>query len=186
VPGPLAGNTDTGVALQTPTAQIRTAQPYAAPSQYTVEAWFKAQPGSGAGQIVGMNWNQSGTSSVDDHSAYLDAWGHVDCYFWSSGVQRLVSPGAYADGRWHLVECAKGAGGMTLDVDGRPVAANAFTGPTFPYSGYWLIGNRRAGDGARQSIIGQVAQVAIYAYALSQAQDANHWAVGTGQASTGN
>jgi Concanavalin A-like lectin/glucanases superfamily len=100
-------------------------------------------------------------------------------------VQRLVSPGSYADGRWHLVQCAKGAAGMTLDVDGGRVAANAFTGPTLAYSGYWLIGNRRAGDGPRRSMVGQVGQVAIYGYALSQAQDANHWAVGQGGPSAG-
>jgi hypothetical protein len=186
VPGPLAGNSDTAAGLSSPTAQIQTSRAYAAPTQYTIETWFKAQPGSGPGQIVGMNWNPSGTASVDDHSVYVDASGHVDCYFWSGGVHRLVSPGAYTDGRWHLVQCAKGPLGMTLDVDGALVAANSFTGPTLAYSGYWLIGNRRAGDGPRQSIIGQVGQVAIYGYALSQAQDANHWAIAQAQASTGN
>jgi hypothetical protein len=89
------------------------------------------------------------------------------------------------DGRWHLVECAKGPGGMSLDVDGQNVAANAFTGPTLPYVGYWVIGDRRAGDGPRRAIVGQIAQVGIYVYALSQAQDANHWAIGQGQPSTG-
>ncbi len=185
-PGPLVGNSDTAAGLSSPTAQIQTSRAYAAPSQYTIETWFEAQPGSGPGQIVGMNWNPGGTASVDDHSVYLDASGHVDCYFWSWGVQRLVSPGSYADGRWHLVQCAKGAAGMTLDVDGGLAAANAFTGPTLAYSGYWLIGNRRAGDGPRRSMVGQVGQVAIYGYALSQAQDANHWAVGRGGPSTGN
>lgn len=49
-----------------------------------------------------------------------------------------------------------------------------------------MIGSRRAGDGPRRSIIGAVAQVAIYGYALAQAQDANHWAVGEGAPPTGN
>jgi Concanavalin A-like lectin/glucanases superfamily len=185
VPGPLVGDPDTAVALNSTSAQIQTSQPYAATDQYTVEAWFKAQGGLGGGQIVGMNASQNGSNLVDDHSTYVDAAGHVDCYFYSSGWHRLVSPGTYADGNWHLVQCAKGATGMTLDIDGRLVASNTFTGPTLAYDGYWLIGYRRAGDGPKQSIVGDVAQVAIYGYALSQAQDANHWAVGQGQATPG-
>jgi hypothetical protein len=35
-------------------------------------------------------------------------------------------------------------------------------------------------------MVGQVGQVAIYGYALSQAQDADHWAIGQGGPSTGN
>ncbi len=133
-----------------------------------------------------MNASLNGSNLVDDHSTYVDAWGHVDCYFWCQGWwHRLVSPGSYTDGRWHLVQCAKGATGMTLDIDGHLVASNTFTGPTLAYSGYWLIGYRHAGDGPRQSIVGEVGQVAIYGYALSQAQDADHWAVGQGQPSAG-
>jgi Concanavalin A-like lectin/glucanases superfamily len=82
--------------------------------------------------------------------------GQVVCYYYSSGKRELVSPGSYTDGHWHLVLCAKGSGGMTLDVDGSLVASNTFTGPAFAYSGYWVIGNRHAGDGAQQSIIGDV------------------------------
>ena len=52
-PGPLVGNSDTA-GLSSPTGQIQTSRAYAAPSQYTIETWFKAQPGSGAGQIVGV------------------------------------------------------------------------------------------------------------------------------------
>jgi Concanavalin A-like lectin/glucanases superfamily len=185
-PGPLPANSTTAVALDSRGAQIQTANPYPAPSQYTVEAWFNVQPGSGDGQIVGLNANQNGSGLDDDHSVYLDQWGHVDCYFWSNGVYRLVSPNTYTDGQWHLVQCAKGPSGMTLDIDGQLVASNTFTGPTYPYSGYWAIGDRpHAGDGPRQSILGEVGQVAIYGYALSQAQDANHWAVGQGQPSAG-
>jgi hypothetical protein len=44
----------------------------------------------------------------------------------------------------------------------------------------------RSASCPRQSIVGDVAQVAIYGYALTQAQDANHWAVGQGQSTTGN
>ena len=183
--GPLVGSPDTAAALSSAGAQIQTATRYPAQNQYTVEAWFKSQGGSGGGQIVGMNVNQNGSSGVDDHSMYVDAWGHVDCYFYSSGWHRLVSRGSYTDGGWHLGQCAKGATGMTIDIDGRLVASNTFSGPTLAYSGYWLIGYRRAGDGPRQSIIGDVAQVAIYGYALSQAQDANHYAVAQGQPSTG-
>jgi hypothetical protein len=75
-PGPLVGNSDTAAGLSSPTAQIQTSRAYAAPSQYTIETWFQAQPGSAPGQIVGLNWNRGGTASVDDHSVYLDAAGH--------------------------------------------------------------------------------------------------------------
>jgi hypothetical protein len=185
VPGPLAGNGDTAVALQTTAAQVQTAHAYAAPSQYTMEAWFSAQPGSGAGQIVGMNQNENGSGQNDDHSIYLNSSGQVVCYYYSSSKHELVSPGSYTDGGWHLVQCGKGGSGMTLDVDGALVASNAFTGPAYSYSGYWVIGSRHAGDGAQQSIVGDVGQVAMYGYALTQAQDANHYAVGQGQPSTG-
>jgi Concanavalin A-like lectin/glucanases superfamily len=185
VPGPVAGSPDTAVALGSSGAQIQTTQSHAAPNQYTVEAWFSAQSGSGGGQIVGMNQSENGSAQNDDHSVYLNSGGQVVCYYYSAGKHELVSPGSYTDGRWHLVQCAKGSGGMTLDVDGTLVASNTFTGPAFPYSGYWVIGDRHAGDGAQQSIIGDVAQVATYGYALSQAQDADHWAVGQGQPATG-
>jgi hypothetical protein len=133
-----------------------------------------------------MNQNQNGSAGNDDHSVYLTASGQVGCYYYSAGKRELFSPSGYEDGRWHLVECAKGSAGMTLDVDGKQVASNTFTGAPFAYSGYWVVGNRNAGDGAKQSIVGSVGQVAIYNYALSQAQDANHWATGQGQSSTGN
>jgi hypothetical protein len=185
VQGPLVGNADTAVALQSWTAQIQTTNAYAAPSQYTAEAWFSAQAGSGAGQIVGMNQSQNGSAQNDDHSLFLNSSGQVVCYYHSSGKRELVSPGSYTDDRWHLVQCAKSADGVTLDIDGARVASNTFTGAAYPYSGYWVIGRRHAGDGAQQSIVGDVAEVAIYDYALSQAQDANHYAVGKGQPSTG-
>jgi Concanavalin A-like lectin/glucanases superfamily len=179
------GNADTAAGLSSPTAQIQTSR-VRRPEPVHDRDRVRSPARTGPGQIVGTNWNPGGTASVDDHSVYLDASGHADCYFWSWGVQRLGSPRSSADGRWHLVECAKGATGMTLDVDGGLVAANAFTGPTLADSGYWLIGNRRAGDGPRRSMVGQVGQVAIYGYALSQAQDADHWAIGQGGPSTGN
>ena len=89
---------------------------------------------SGGGDWAGNFKNQTGRLWIHDvhfGGAYLT--GGIELQDPGAAVVlRDVLLGSHTDGRWHLVQCAKGCGGMTRNVDGRLVASNTFTGRLSP------------------------------------------------------
>jgi len=98
-------------------------------------------------------------------------------------VQELSSTAALNDGAWHHVVSTLSSAGMQLYVDGVLVASNTGVTSAQNYSGYWTIGyeNLTAWANSPSSFYfnGQLDDVRVYYYALSAAQVAALYAMGT-------
>jgi PKD repeat protein len=157
----------------------QTAQP--GPTVYSAEAWFSTTTTRG-GKIIGFGDAASGLSSSYDRHVYMTNSGTLVFGAYTGSENRVTSPTAYNDGRWHHVVATQGADGMELYVDGALVGTNPQTGSQ-DYSGYWRIGGDRNWSGASSSYFnGGIDEAAVYGYALTPDQVVEHYALGMGLA----
>ena len=142
--------------------------------------WFNTASSTG-GQIVSFGSANEGESKTVTRSLYLDATGFV--YFGIRADKREVakSEKAYADGKWHqAVGTYSATGGLTLYVDGQPVANDPEgVGARDLEQGFWRIcGDNVSGwPGASSALfLGSVDEVSVYPTALPADQVQAHFA----------
>lgn len=184
VPGPPIGQgsiTMQSSAMQfNGTADSRVYSPFStwADSSISVEAWFKTTAASG--KIAGFGTSASSiNSSTQDRSLYMNG-GRL---LWSvndGSAQNIQSTALLNDGVWHYAVGSISPGGMTLYVDGLPVASKSTTTEAKAYWGYWHIGGDTTPAGS-QNFTGTLANVAVYKNPLTDGQVAAHYAAATNQ-----
>ncbi len=177
--GALIGDPDTATTFggsTSGTAGTNTA--VAAPQSFSIETWFKTTSVSG-GEIVGFGSSNSGNSSTNDRTVYLDNLGHVSFGVNPGTVKSISSSGRYNDGVWHHVVAILGAGGMALDVDGVQVAQDASTSAAQARNGYWRIGGDNLSGWPSMPLSGflsgTIDEVALYPAALTLTQVRKHY-----------
>jgi len=150
------------------------------PSTYSMETWFKTSASSN-GKLIGLGNSATGTSTSTDRNLYVLGNGKlVFGVLVGTKYYLATSPAAYNDGKWHYAAATQGADGMTLYVDGAPVATNAQTGSKLT-SGIWRIG----GDSLAGSWVssgstagffnGSLDEVALYNAELSATDVRSHY-----------
>jgi hypothetical protein len=182
--GVVAGNT--AITTNGSTGYVSSGAKQAAPSSFSVEAWFKTTSTSG-GKIIGFGDRQGGltsngnpvTSGLYDKHIYLTNDGRLVFGVWAGAADTLSSTSGYNDGQWHHVVGSQGPQGMTLYLDGAQVAHGAQT-QNRAYSGYWRIGgDNLSGWPTRPTsnfFAGAIDEAAVYDHALSLASVQRHYA----------
>ncbi|WP_051684390.1 PKD domain-containing protein [Blastococcus sp. URHD0036] len=188
-PAVTANGTTTGIAATSTTV---TAPPA---NDLTVEAWVRTTSTAG-GVVAQFGDSASGANTVSDRGLYVDSGGRI-----SFGVTRqsggatptttytaVRSPAAVTDGTWHHVVATIGTGGARLYVDGASVATNSAltTANTRLGTGYWMLGRGTLtgwqNAPASGNLAGSIDEVAVYPFALTPAQVAQHYGLATGGA----
>ncbi len=144
---------------------------------FSTEAWFRSQPGTGGGKIVGFGNNQTGLSSNYDKHTYLSDDGRVVFGVWNGRSDTVVSQPGFNDGTWHHVVSTQGSDGMRLYVDDRLVDQNSVT-TNQSYGGYWRVGGDTLGwpyQSSSKYFAGDIDDVAVYGGALSANQVDAHF-----------
>jgi hypothetical protein len=189
-PGPLAGAADTVPSFDGVSGLVSSTNAVAGPSAFTIEGWFKTTTNTG-GKLIGFGNNQTGWSSNYDRHIYMMNDGQLVFGVWNNQTETIESTNAYNDGQWHyVVATLDPVAGMTMWVDGQLVGNNPNTTPQ-SYTGYWRIGGDNLGawnldpwggnsQGTTQPnsyyFNGDIADVAVYPYALDPTQIATHYA----------
>ena len=104
---------------------------------------------------------------------------------WEGFAAVVQSPGSYRDGQWHqVVATIDGSQGMTLYVDGAPVASHAIDGSghygsSEHYNGYWRVGGDSLSGWPQAPSSayfgGSVDEVSIFDHVLTAGQVAAHY-----------
>ena len=138
---------------------------------FTLEAWVNTTASDG-GQVLSFGSSASGSSSKVDRTLYIDASGLA--YIGTRvGSKRYAaqSETTVTDGNWHhLVGTMSTASGLTLYVDGQPVATEPKGNAVEEFSGYWRIcGDSLSGwpAASKVALTGSVDEVAVYNKALA-------------------
>jgi len=118
--------------------QVTTAQALDGPQVFTVETWFRTTTTTG-GKLIGFGSSQAGSSGQYDRHLYLTDKGTLIFGVYSGNYFTIESPGAYADGAWHLATATLGPSGMVLYVDGAQVGSSGQSAAENA-RGYWRIG----------------------------------------------
>jgi hypothetical protein len=182
VAGPCVRDGSSAVTLNGSTGWISTPSSVANPATFTEELWFKTTTNSG-GELIGFGNTKAGTPTSYDRHIYMTNAGQLVFAVYPNTVKTISSTAAYNDGAWHLAAATLSpTAGMTLYVDGVPVATDPSTTTAQNYSGYWRIGyNNLAGwisIPTSYYFAGTIAQAAVYTSALTSAQIADHYAAG--------
>ena len=195
LPGAIAGDPDTAVGFTGQGGYVRidnVPTPIVDGNDYSVEFWVMTttdgRPGNQAWEGFGLIHNDiPGGPDLDWSIGYVRTLHDIDLVnvvSFTTGEQ--PDPDAFiqcqtdiSDGVWHHVVCVRVSGvEKRIYVDGRMEA----TGPTGTGAqagfNYLAIGGN-AGD--NRFFTGGMDEVALYNYALSSDQIANHYRVGTGQ-----
>src|SRR5919205_3175222 len=97
---------------------------------------------------------------------------------WDGSTETISSASSYNDGSWHHVVATQDGSGMALYVDGAPVGTDPATGHV-PYWGNWHIGSGNLSgwpsEPSSTAFSGWLDEVAVYDYALTQAQVTAHY-----------
>jgi PKD repeat protein len=160
-----------------------TGQNDATGSPFTVEAWVKTTSTTGGAILDYGLYRNTTYSAAIDKVLYIDAAGKIHFGVQNNATkQAIVSPNAYNNGTWHLVDATLNGTSATLYVDGASVATGSMT-DNIVFPGYWRIGADQlsgwpaAGD---NSLVGSIGQAATYPSALAASSIAAHYTLGTG------
>ncbi len=178
--GGIKGSTGTAATFDGTDDLVASTSRFGNPRTYSEEAWFKTTTTNG-GKIIGFGDKQNGASVNHDRHVHMDGTGKVTFGVWTGFANTITSPTALNDGVWHhVVATQSSTEGMKFYVDGALVGTNGQTGAQ-SYDGYWRIGgdNHWAGPAWFK---GAIDDVAVYSSALTAAQVANHFALGSGVA----
>lgn len=152
------------------------------PSSFSVEAWFRTTTTRG-GKIIGFGNNTTHTSGTYDKHVYMTNAGRLVFGVYTGTTRTITTSAAYNDGAWHHMVATQGPGGMRLYVDGALRSSNATVTSSRNYQGYWRIGydnlNNWPSAPSSYYFAGSIDEAAVYPAALSAAQVAQHYALGT-------
>lgn len=123
---------------------------------FTLSLWFRGEPGTTQGGLIGMSNTPNLTGATYDRRIYIDSTGRLRFGVFPGGFRTLATPAVgepgYVDYRapqWHMVTASLSAAGMKLYVDGTllPLSTTeqgiAASGVTFGFQyspAYWTIG----------------------------------------------
>ena len=150
---------------------------------FTVEAWFRTNSTRG-GKIIGFGSSTTGNSGSYDRHLYVGNDGRVRFgVFNPTGTRVITSPTSLVDDAWHHVVGTLGGGVMRLYVDGQQVGEITNVRLAANIWGVWRVGgdnlngwpNRPLGD----YFTGTIDEVAVYPRALTAAQVAQRFAIGS-------
>ena len=151
-------------------------------AEMSQEVWFKTTTTVG-GKLVGYGNKRGIGSGTTDRNIYMSDAGKIVFGVFSGGVKAIVSPNAYNDGQWHHVVATVGSEGMKLYLDGQLVGSRAGITEGRSFAGYWRFGGDTlkgwTSNPSSSYFTGQMNDAAIYPSALSDAQVARHYSLGT-------
>lgn len=168
----LSGTSDEGVAS---TLGVRN------PTTFSTEIWFRSASTSG-GRLIGFGNAVTGRSTWFDRFVQLLDDGTLRYGINFEGEAATIdSPPGFNDGAWHQVVATQSPQtGMTLYVDGQPVADLSTATAPEVYSGYWRVGaDSTWGDSTSEQLDGDVDEASVYPVALSAADVAAHYEAAT-------
>jgi signal peptidase I len=162
----------------TSSPRISTTTATAAPSTFTVEAWFRTdRPG---GRILGFSSEQTAASAWKDRHLYVTASGQLAFGVQGSNEFRyaVTANQRVDDGRWHHVVGTFTAGAQTIWVDGVKAASRSDNRAPKPYDGFWRVGRESLdpwpGQPAEYAFRGDIDTVRVYDRVLDAATIAAH------------
>ncbi len=184
VEGANVGSVDTAVRLNGGTDYLSGNRLGAIASNYSLEAWIKGSPTSGAG--AGTVWSDSAgiidagsAASNNDFGLNLDATGRLvaGC---GNGATIRSNAGAISDGNWHHVVFTRvrTTGAIILYLDGVAVA-NATTCNTTAHTGSGTIWLGRSHE-PNLYLTADLDQVALYSRTITPAEVLDHYNLGLG------
>ncbi len=156
-----------------------------APASFTIEAWFRTTSG---GRVLGFGTSDRDPSRYTDRQVYLSNAGRLYFGVRPYGIARetISSTTSFTDGQWHHVVAVSDPTGMYLYADGLQVATKPGATLGFPSPGYWRVGGDALTGWTQRPtndyFSGDIDEVAVYENALSPAQVARHYEVGTAEA----
>ena len=155
----------------------------AAPSTFSVEAWFRTSSNSG-GEIVGFSSRNDRDGQNKDRMLYLSNNGTISYMLYPGSTKVVSSAAGYNDDAWHhVVATTDSASGTVLYVDGEAVAADAAMTSGQSYNGYWRVGgDTNSGlpnSGTNGYLSGTIDEVAVYGTVLSPEKVAAHYSAAT-------
>lgn len=190
VPGALAGSADVGAGFDGSTGTTVQLPRNLVNSQmaYTVELWFKADPGA-TGVLFGHQSSTLGDTSsgqnwnpmlLVDPDGFLRGKGYTE----SSGTTQMVSPGQVDDGQWHHAVLSVRVDHQELYLDGVLVDQVSGLVVFHQANSQLFVGNGRASSGwglpptGDHPFTGHIDEVAVYYYPLAATSVAAHWDAG--------
>ncbi|SDO31354.1 PKD repeat-containing protein [Nakamurella panacisegetis] len=176
-PGAIANSADKAVKLNGSNAFVSSQGAVINPVNFSAEAWFKTTSTAG-GEIIGFGNSQTGTSTSYDREVFASNDGRLNFLV---GTAKLVTPKPYNDGAWHHVVASSDSTGRNVYVDGALVVAGSAMTPLVT-TGYWRVGGDSTAGSTSRFLNGTVDEPAIYYSALSPAQVAAHYTLGSGVA----
>ena len=156
---------------------LRSVDTYVNPTTYSQELWFRTETTEG-GKLIGFGSSATGTSGSYDRHVYMETDGRLTFGVWTGAASTVTTAQSYNDDEWHHLVATQSVDGMRLYVDGVLTGSHPQTGAQ-AYTGYWRVG----GDttwGPQPWFAGAVDEVAVYPRALTPAEVAQHFQVGSG------
>lgn len=180
-PGAIANDADTAATFDGTSGYIdvKNAFQFAGTTTFTLEAWLKPNLDTNYHAWIGRN---DGQPPSEGYLAYVDPMGPFYMLERLDSATKVFANGnvAPANATWaYVVVTYPGGAGANVWVNGQPGTAStndvALAGATTDF----VIGAEAGGATSWWS--GEIDEVAVYGYALSQTQIQNHYKVGTGQ-----
>jgi large repetitive protein len=176
--GGVPGGTGRAVTLNGTSGFVVGQESATSPTEYSAEVWFRTNTTRG-GRLIGFGNAQSGLSSASgaDRQVCMLTDGRLQ---FGTGVTTLTralaeTTTSYNDNAWHQLVATQSSAGMTLYVDGLPVATNPATGAG-AYVGWWRVGGDRCYGGQLSNYpAATFDEAAVYARALTAFDVKTHY-----------
>lgn len=179
---PCGGNPSVHLGDRSASPRVTTTTPVAAPSTFSVEAWFRTD--RAGGRIVGFSSEQSAASARKDRHLYVTHDGRLAFGVQGSNEFRyaVTSAGRVDDGQWHHAVGTFTTRDQRVFVDGVQVAARTDNFGPRAYDGFWRVGRESLDPWPNQptdyAFRGDVDTVRVYDRVLDPATVAAHHAAG--------
>jgi len=172
-------STDNAVLFDGSSGYMATLLPYSNPGPFSVELWFNTTTSQG-GKLIGFGDSQTGGSGSYDRHLYMTNSGQLILGIWNGGSTTVQTSSAYNDGAWHHAVGTWASGTLSLYVDGALIGAAS--GSPQNFSGFWRLGYDNIGGWpsgpSSYHFAGKIDEAAVYGYALTSTQVANHYHAG--------
>ena len=185
VDGAILNDTSTGYHFDGQAGCVASSATLANPTTFTLELWFRSATTAGGPLIsFGSSSTVPSGTTTNDRQLFLTPSGNVAFGINASSPVTFTSPGAYADGRWHLVDATQTAGSSKLYVDGVLVASGAANPANSTNAwkvGCGTINPSYAGAPTAGYLEADLDEVAVYTTALSPTTIANRMIAAPGR-----